>query len=206
MRTIAIWSALMSYAITLAVVVAGDAAYPGYDHVGQYISELGATGAPHARLVGWGGFVGAGLLLTVYAIAAWLALPRSTAGTIGFALMVLFALGLLFGGVYPCDVGCGSETPSPSQRMHDLWGGAGYLTAPLMLVLLGVAAKRWPGGGFLFPLGLVSAAVTAVAFVVMVEAGEYRGLAQRILEVAVAAWVMGSLVALRRRPAATSAA
>lgn len=202
MRTLAIWAALISYAITLVTIVAGGAAYPGYDHVSQYISELGATGAPHARLVGWGGFVGAGILLTVYAIAAWLALPRSTTATIGFALMLLFALGLLFGGVYPCDAGCSSESPSPSQMMHDLWGGAGYVTAPLMLVLLGVAARRWPGGGFLFPLGLVAAAVTAVAFVVMVEAGEYRGLAQRVLEVAVAAWVLGSIVPLRRRPGA----
>lgn len=201
MRTIAIWSALLSYGLMLVVVVGGAAAYPGYSHLSQFISELGATGAPHGRLVGLGGFVPAGVLLCIYAIAAWLALPRSVSGTIGFGLIVLFALGLLFGGVYPCDAGCSFDSPSEAQVMHNLWGGVGYLTAPLALVLLGLASRRWPGAGFLLPLGMGAAAVVAVAFVAMIADGPYAGLAQRILELGVAAWILGSVVYLRRRPA-----
>lgn len=200
-RLLAVWSALLCYAVYLVTIVGGGAAYPGYSHIAQYISELGATGAPHARLVSLGGFGGAGVLMGVYAVTAFLALPRSVASAAGFALILLFAVGFVLTGVYPCDAGCRFDAPSQSQMLHNLWGGISYMTAPLALVLLGVASRRWPGGNFLPPLGVVSAAIVAVCFAIMVGEGPWRGLAQRVMEAALAAWILASAAYLHRRPA-----
>ena len=46
LRTIGVVSAFLSLLILAAATIAGGMAYPGYDHLRQYISELGATGAP----------------------------------------------------------------------------------------------------------------------------------------------------------------
>jgi hypothetical protein len=84
--------------------------------------------------------------------------------------------------------------------MHNLSGLGGYLGAPIGLILLGVSSRRWPGGGFLFPLGLVCGVVSLLAFFVMLAETPVGGLVQRVLEGAVAVWILACAFALRRAP------
>ena len=49
-RSLAFWSAIIAYAILLAVVLLGPLGYPGYSSVRQYLAELGAIGAPNGAL------------------------------------------------------------------------------------------------------------------------------------------------------------
>lgn len=144
-RPLAFWSAVVGYGLLLVLIVAGGAAWPGYSHVSQFISELGATGAPQARLVNLGGFLPVGVLLTLFAVLSAFLAPRSGPRVAGFLLLALFAVGYLGAAFFPCDVGCRPATPSFSQMMHNLAGLAGYLGAPIGLILLGVAARGWPG-------------------------------------------------------------
>lgn len=202
MRTVAVWSAILSYAVLVAVVVGAGSVWPEYDHARNYISELGATGAPHGRLVSLWGFIPSGLLLMLFSVAALVAAPRSLPAVLGFALLFLYAAGLFAAGVYPCDAGCSRADPSFAQTMHDLWGAPGYLLAPVMMALLGVAARKWPGAGHLFPIGLVAAVATAAALPLVIGENEWRGLAQRVLEGAVGTWVLLCALWLARRPQA----
>ena len=64
-RTLAFGSAILSLLILAGLTVAGGLVYPDYNHLTQYISELGATGAvtgPAVRPA----FVASGILLTLF--------------------------------------------------------------------------------------------------------------------------------------------
>lgn len=199
-RTIAFWAAILGYALLVVMVVAGGAAWPGYSHIGQFISELGATGAPHARLVNFGAFLPIGLLISLFAVLAMLIPPRGLLRMLGFLGIVVFATGYTGAAFFPCDFGCDPVKPDPSssQRLHFLFGAAGYLLAAPTLVVLAIASRRWPGGRLLFPLGIVCAGVAGLALFAMTPPVE--GLFQRLLEGAVALWILACAFTLRRAP------
>ena len=188
---------LLGAAWVVALTVVGGATYPGYDHATQYISELGANGAPHAAAVNFLGFLPSGVLLTAFAVLSWRALPRSTAATLGAVGLALYSVGYLAAVAFPCDFGCRPAEPSASQALHNLFGLAGYLFAPATLFALGLAARRWRDGAHLSWLGRV-AAVPALVGLLALEA-EYAGAAQRLLEGSVLVWVTACALYLGRR-------
>jgi hypothetical membrane protein len=198
MGRIAFRSALLSLLLFSVTVVMGGASFPGYSHASQYISELGATGAPHSQAVSWLGFIPSGLLLMVFSFAAPMTLPRSPWTWVGFAFIAYYAFGLVAGGVFPCDFGCRPDDPSFSQVAHNLVAGTGYLTGITALLVLGIQARRWPGGGHLFPLGVVCWAVAALALPSLDPDFAYAGLAQRTIELCMYAWILACAFYLRR--------
>jgi len=188
---LAMITAVLGAAWLIAMVVAGGAAWDGYDHVSQYISELGATGAPHGWQVSWLGFLPIGVLICAFAFFAYLAAPRSALSAIGFVGVFLFAIGYAGSAFFPCDFGCRPDNPSFSQVMHELVGLAGYLLAPLTLLLLALAAWRWPGARWLALLGFVSAAGALVGLGGVMDAHSPTvGLYQRVLEANMLIWVV----------------
>jgi len=190
MGRLAMICALLGALWLLAMVVIGGLTFPDYDHVSQYISELGANGAPFGFEVSWYGFLPVGLLVTAFAVFAWLATPRSLLGTLGFIGLVLFAIGYIGSAFFPCDYGCRPESPSFSQQMHLLIGLAGYFFAPLTLLLLAFAARAWPNGGRVALTGFVAAPAALVGLLTMAPDSPFVGLSQRVLETSVIAWVV----------------
>jgi uncharacterized membrane protein YhaH (DUF805 family) len=188
---------LLGAAWIVGSTIIGGAMYPGYDHAAQYISELGASGAPHAALVNYLGFLPSGVLLASFAVLSWRALPRSTAATLGMVGLVLYSVGYLGAVAFPCDFGCRPDEPSASQALHNLFGLAGYLFAPATLFALGLAARRWRDGARLSWLGRI-AAVPALVGLLALES-EHGGAAQRLLEACVLAWVAACALYLWRR-------
>ena len=66
-RHIAFGCAVLSLLVLAVATVAGGLAYPGYDHLTQYISALGATGAPTGRAVSLAFIVSGALLASASA-------------------------------------------------------------------------------------------------------------------------------------------
>jgi hypothetical protein len=183
--------ALLGAVWLAAMVIIGGAAWEGYDHVSQYISELGAAGAPHGWQVSWLGFLPVGLLITAFAFFAWRAAPRSTLATVGFVGIFLFAIGYTGSAFFPCDFGCRPETPSFSQVMHELIGLVGYLLAPVTILLLALAARTWPRAMWLVVLGFIAAPFALVGLGGLLDPDSPTlGLFQRVLETSVIGWVV----------------
>lgn len=197
-RTIAFWAAILGYVLLAILIVGGGAAWAGYSHATQFISELGATGAPHGRLVSLGGFLPIGICVTLFAILAAMIEPRSVLRTLGFLCLAVFASGYTAAAFFPCDFGCRPAVPSFSQQMHTLFGLGGYVFGPIGLIMLGIAARSWPGGKWLSPLGVVCGLVAGAAFFGI--GGDAPGLAQRVLEAAVALWILACAFSLRKAP------
>jgi len=181
----------MVYLIVMVImlVVAG-ALTPGYSHVSQFISELGARGSPQEWGVRLAGFLPLGILLLAFCWFAYAALPRSSGTTLGLVGLALYAVGYLVAAAYPCDLGCRPEKPSTSQVIHNVGGLLGYLVAPAFLLALARAANTWPGAGRLSFVGYAAAGLAFVGLLTLSPTSPVAGLSQRLLEFAVLAWVV----------------
>ena len=191
-------AALYAASIVLLALLAG-AATPGYSHLSQFISELGARGALHEYKVRFGGFLPGGVFLLAYCYAAWRVLPRSGGATLAIVGIALYALGYVAAAAMPCAPGCRPEEPSLSQFIHNAVGLAGYLAAPGFLFLLGHHARAWPGARMLVVLGYAGAAVALAGVLSLSPESPYAGLSQRAIEAAVLAWVLASGIYMRSR-------
>lgn len=182
----------------LGMVLIGGATFAGYDHASQFISELGANGAPQGFAMSWFGFLPTGILTCAFALFAWLAAPRSALSTLGFFGVLLFAIGYVGAAFFRCDFGCRPDEPSASQMMHNLFGVTGYLFAPLSLLFLGLAARKWPGASGVSALGFVGAALSVAALAVFSPDFAYVGIAQRALEASMLGWIVACALYLGR--------
>jgi hypothetical protein len=190
-------SALMGFAFPFVF----GAMDPAYDHTRDFISELGAAGAPNAALVNWYGFLPVGLAMTAFSILAWAVLPRSWAATLGMIGIFFFALGYVGAAFFPCDAGCQPAEPSQSQILHNLFGLVGYLGAPAFMAILALAARSWPGGGWLALIAALGALAAAYGLPGLFdEVSGTAGQAQRILEAGVLTWVLACGCYLLARP------
>jgi hypothetical protein len=176
-------------AVVLLTVI-GGANFPNYSHASQFISELGADGAPNARLINFAGFLPAGVLILAFAFCAWRSLPRSGATTFGMVGLAFFALGYLVAAFFPCEGDCRPAEANLSQAIHNLFGLAGYLVAPLSLCLLGWQARRWPKAMHLSVLGFIGSGFALLGLLFLSPDFKYVGVAQRVLEGSVLTWIM----------------
>ncbi|HRJ62903.1 DUF998 domain-containing protein [Brevundimonas sp. UBA2416] len=202
-RHIAFGCGVLSLLVLAAATIAGGMAYPGYDHLTQYISELGATGAPTSAGVSLA-FIVSGALLTVFWLLCAVLFPRSLLSVIGFGLSALNGVGLVLGGVFRCDFECSTADLSPAALLHDVFGGIGYLCGIAGVFVVGFAARGWPQGRGLFGLSLICGIPAALAIWLIHPAFEWYGAAQRVVEIALAVWTMAVALRVRtsnRRPA-----
>ncbi len=187
--------------MTVIPVIVAGALTPNYSHVSQFISELGATGAPYEWWVRLAGFLPAGLLMLAFSFLAYIALPRSRQVTLSLAGLALYASGYLVASAFPCDLGCRPSAPSTSQLIHNAGGMVGYLVAPAFLFALARKARSWPGAGRLVVAGYVASAVALVGLLTLSPSSDVVGISQRALEAAVLAWVAMLSVYVARRGA-----
>ena len=195
-RHIAFGCAVLSLLMLAVATVAGGLAYPGYDHLTQYISELGATGAPTSRAVSLAFIVSGALLAAFWLLCAGL-FPRGVLSILGFGFSALNGVGLLLGGVFRCDFECAVVDPSLSAILHEVFGGGGYLCGIVGVFLVGIAARRWPQGRGLFELSLICGIPAALAIWLIQPAFEWYGAAQRVVEIALAVWTLAMAMRLR---------
>ena len=195
-RHFAFGCAVLSLLVLAAATIAGGMAYPGYDHLTQYISELGATGSPTSQEVSVAFVVSGGLLTVFWLLCAGL-FPRSVLSILGFGLSALNGVGLVLGGVFRCDFECSTADLSPAAVLHDVFGGVGYLCGIAGVFAVGIASRSWPHGQGLFGLSLICGVPAALAIWLIHPAFEWYGAAQRVVEIALAVWTVA--VALKAR-------
>lgn len=186
------------------VIVVAGALRPGFEHLGQYISELGERGADNAALMRYGGFVATGLLHLGYAAALGATLGRSSRrralALLVAVLVAMNGLGRIGAGVFSCEPGCeGAE--SATQRLHH--GAAS-------LAFLSIAAAALLGGrlfrGERALQGLAGYSVLSGAagllFLALMSAGgaldAYVGLFERLASGVLSLWVLVTALSLWR--------
>jgi hypothetical membrane protein len=114
-----------------AAAITASLRYPGYDHLKNFISELGASGSPSAGIMNYAGFLLYGVLMTAFALALHRGIRRDSGGWLGPAILALYGLAYIGVSLAPCDPGCQSATPSFHHRLHFLLSDFIVLTAVL---------------------------------------------------------------------------
>ena len=194
-------TAVASLGVMTVIVIVAGVLTPGYSHASQFISELGAAGAPQEALVRFGGFLPTGLLLLGFCARALCVLPRSAALVTGLLGLVLYALGYLVAAAFPCDLGCRPIQPSLSQWIHDAGGSVGYLLAPMFLFALSRAGRAWPNASALVVAGYIAAGAALIGLITLSPSSPLVGLSQRLIEVAVLGWVaLCGIYVVKQRP------
>ena len=168
---------------------------PGYDHVAQYMSELGAPGRQGAALIsGW--WIASGVLTIGVALGLHFGTGPTRAAWIGPLLVAAYGLFTGIGsGVFPCDEGCRGE--GFSGQMHDHLNAVSaiaQLLAPGALWLCWRRVEQWWGyrGFSLFAQGLLVAGFAlfmAVGEGTHGQPGSIAGLAQRLYQGSFYLWL-----------------
>ena len=187
-------------AVIAGVIVVGPFGYPGYDSLGQHISEMGATGAPHGPTIS-ALFIASSVLMIAFWLLCPKARPVTTLRAAGLILLAANGAGLLGAGVYPCDFECARTDPSVAQQLHDLFGGLGYLSGVLGLFLLALGLRSLDGWSRLFPLVMFCAVAAALSFPLIAPEFPWHGAAQRVLEAAFMVAILAVAVRLWRASA-----
>ena len=131
--------------VLFALVTAISAALrPDYSHTTSFISELGASGTPHAPIMNYLGFVPAGLLLAAFGISFMSITSRHVLAVAGSALVVLFGLGVAASGIFSCDPGCPVSAGSLENAIHNGIGPLAFIALACGVGLLGIEFRRLP--------------------------------------------------------------
>lgn len=193
---------------------------PEYSSAQNYLSELGAIGAPNAPIINVFGF--APVAISSLMILVYIAVKQDwgRAGYIGAALLAFgLSTGYLIAVFFPCDLGCPVQG-SARQSVHNLAGLVQYPAGVVGLFMMGRAMRRaaprnashaqYPQtpGSFLeraapWVLSLASAAM-ALGFAMMIapEQAAWRGAWQRLGDYsAFMALIIVTLVSAKKRAA-----
>lgn len=176
-------------AVFYVIVVAGTGYLtPGYNPLTQWISELGAVGAPYATLfnvLGPGIF---GILSVVFALGLWKALKG---GPLAFAAAFLVAISGFAGmleGVFPCDPGCIPVTTAGS--LHLTIGIVPLLGMLGAMEICAFIVRKNPAWPWFFPFSQAMVILTVIFAIAFSSGATLDGLYQRIMIGSILVWVV----------------
>jgi hypothetical membrane protein len=194
---------LVAPLLWLAVIVIGGELRPGFDHAGQYISELGERGSSTETFMRYAGFVATGLMHIGYAAAFHATLARLTERPrLTLLVAVLIAangIGRIGAGFFPCEPGCAAPEVL-SQRLHSLSATIAFLAIAAATLLGAILFRR---NTQLRPLGAYSLATgcAGLVFLVLMSASEathvHTGLFERLASGMFTLWVFVTAWRLR---------
>ena len=192
---------LLSFLWLTSGVFLASLFYPGYDHLSQFMSELGATGTPQGAWVNLLVFAGAEIWVLLFVAFAGRNLPRNSVALAGLLLLALYALLLLTAAVFPCDFECRPVEPSRSHLIHVAAGMSAYAAGLCGLFLFSIGLRRDGRGAISNRTAGVLVLAGAGLLAGTVLSQDYAGLFQRLLEGLLYLWMIRIGVALARQAA-----
>lgn len=210
-RSLAAFALLGQLLFVASWVVAG-ALEPGYSHVEEGVSGLGAADAERPWIAN-AGIVVMGLAIAALAPALRAVLPRRRASGIAAILFALAGALVVAGGVFQLDCSMSQDAcvdrweagrVSSAHDIH-LWAGLAFNLA-FVLTPFALARSLWPRPPGLLALaaGVHGIAILVVAEALFLSEAAPGGLVQRIGLVVVHVWVLivavGLIHSVRREP------
>ena len=196
-----LWCGVAAPILWATVIIVAGELRPGFDHVGQYISELGERGSSHSAFMRLAGFAATGLMHICYAVAFYAAVRRMSGRTrLALLVAVLVALdgaGRIGAGLFSCEPGCrGPDTAA--QHLHHLSATVAFLSIASAACLGGILFRSSQRLRCLALYSLISG-LAGLAFLGLMQTGgafhAYVGLFERLASGVFTLWV--SITALR---------
>jgi hypothetical membrane protein len=192
MRLLA-WCGITAPVIRLGLLFILGTLQPNYSQVRDFISELGAEGAPFANVMNYVGIALVGALLALFSIPLYRVTKPGWLVLGGAASMALSGLTFIVVGFFPCDPGCSVAAPSMTMRVHILAGFSAMGTQSLAAWLygFGLIARSGSRQYAIASLALESVAIVALALLVGFGSHfQWPGLLQKIEQAATDLWAL----------------
>lgn len=174
---------------TCTILIAGHF-YPDYNHISQFISELGATGAPHSTYVNYLGFIPTELLLLSFVWISYAVLPRTKLNTTGLIFIAIYGITLGIAAYFPCDFECKPDVPTISHNIHMASAFPGYLCGIIAMFCISAGSSSWLPSKVFKIIGMVFATLALLAFLSLDPNASAVGLYQRVLELLIYSWLI----------------
>ena len=151
-----------------------------YRWTANYLSELGATGAPFSTWTNSFGFLPVALLSLIMILSIIRRWRLRGRGLVGAVLIILgFSMAYLLAIIFPCDFGCPIEG-SPSQMIHSLGGAIQY---PMAITGFFLLTAYWKSAYPKLSLATAiagSAMLIGFAMMIYADTQAFRGAWQRL--------------------------
>jgi hypothetical membrane protein len=201
LRKIGILCGIIGPIFWLSLIAVAGAMRPEFNHITQYISELGERGSSTEFMMRYGAFEFTGFLYLFFAIALPATILDGWRSALAAALIGLDGIGRIGAGVFACDPGCSGV--SSSQELHRLFATVGFLSGILATVAWGITFRRhvWLQGLFWFSVG---SGILALFFLILMswnwDPVKIAGLFEHLTTGVLSLWVMVFATVLMRAP------
>ena len=195
------WCGIAAAVIRILSIAVFGYLDPIYVQARDFISELGADGAPHAAWMNASIVANAVLVAVFGGGLAWLVWPRAVFA-IGAATLAISGLMFIGVGSNQCDAGCILTAMSETQRAHMMYVTIGMFLQANAALIAGVGAVlsvEWRRYGY---LSLALGAIAGIAmFALFTGQGgaSYSGALQKLYQVSIDAWMITLAVGLLRK-------
>jgi hypothetical protein len=196
LRKLQALSGVLAPAFFFPAVVYISLSRPGYSHVYNVISELGETGSPTASAASIT-FIVTGLMIVFFGQGLHSELSRGSRRVYAGAAVALYGLMDFVGsGVFPCDPGGASVTPTAAVHANlTVLGELAALAAPFLFLRDTEGREEW-GGHRCLTLAAGAVFLALAGFLQYTLPGHVPGehdtpvgLAQRFLVAAYLTWI-----------------
>ena len=192
MQVLPLWKIVGALAFLphLAAVIAASLQRPGYDHLSQFLSELGERGSVTGPVMNYGGIVPTGVMLTLFGLGLSLHCRKESLARIAGLLIAIHGLCRIATGLFPCDLGCQPVASSASQQIHKLSATVGFIALTAAAFTMGAYSLIKRLGSDLVVASYAAGVVASIALLAIAHGGTgFAGLYQRIALGALQAWV-----------------
>lgn len=182
-------SGVLAPTIYLFSIIFAAAAYPGYGHRSQFISELGTNVSP--RAVHFNAGLGAtGILLVVFAFGVGLSLDGSRFALFILLGLALFGVAVMLMSFFPCDPGCPRVPTSHAGMAHGLLGLLGALALAAATVLLSLTWWSVLQPFAIYSLVTALLSIFLLVTLMVLQTPQWQGMLQRFYAAVAFGWVL----------------
>lgn len=189
---------ILAPVVWAAAIIYCGSVRPEYNHLTQYISELGERGSSTEFVIRYAGFVPTGLMHVAFAAFVYAIFKGRRLVAIAAVLLAINGIARIGAGIFPCEPGCSEPRLLLSQKLHSLSSGLGFLALIGAPVLWGIILRRYQRFRWLSLYSVVSGILGFAFLVLMLWSAELRtgtGLYERLSTGVLSLWV--SVFALR---------
>lgn len=166
---------------------------PQYNHLSQYISELGERGSSTEFIMRYAGFVPTGLMHMAFSAFLYVAFKEGRLAQAASLLLAANGLARIGAGIFPCELGCAEPRLLLSQKLHSLSSGVGFLALIGSSILWGILCRRYESLRSLGWYSIGSGILGFLFLLLMLRSADSRmgtGLYERLSTGVLSLWVL----------------
>ena len=176
-----------------AAIIFCGSTRPQYNHLTQYVSELGERGSSTEFIMRYAGFVPTGLMHMAFSAFLYVTFKEGRLAQIAALLLALNGLARIGAGMFPCEVGCAEPRLLLSQKLHTLSSGVGFFALIGSSILWGILCRRYESLSNLSWYSIISGILGLLFLLLMLRSADARmatGLYERLSTGVLSLWVL----------------